>query len=118
MTAVARTATLANATKGVQQSFGMILMIQAGMTASTQSSAAVGIVGVSFDFDNTIIFDQAHDSTDSAAELAHPGDFLDVFVFIDVRPVLLGIRSWQIAYTRHCHVAFGVRRTLDFVPPF
>ncbi len=110
-------AALADTFQRIQQSLGMIQVVQARLASRTEMSTAVGVVRIAFDLDEPAVFDVADDAADRAAQLAHPGHFLHVLVLVAIRPIAFGLRSRQLADTGHrAEAAQFVRLALDAVP--
>ena len=101
----------------VQQSLGMVEMVQGGLATGTQVATAVRVVGVPLDLDQPTLLHVTDDPADRAAQLAHPRDLLDILVLVPVRPVPLCLRTGQLAHTGHrSERPQLVGRALDPVP--
>ena len=72
-------------------------MVQSCVATCAQATAAVGIVGVAFDFDNAVVFDVTNDAANGAAQLTHAGNFFGADVFVFVWPVTFCLRTGQLA---------------------
>ena len=91
-------------------------MIEPRLTTSAKSTAAVGVVGVPFDFDHTTIFDMADDATDRAAQLAHSGNLFCILVFVPVRPISFCVGTGQLTDARRVFGSSWIGLALHLFP--
>ncbi len=90
-------AAFADALQRVEQTLGVVLVVQRRLTTGAQLAARVRVVRVAFDLDDPAVLDDARDAAHRRAELAHAVHALDVLVLVRVRELRLSVRTRQRA---------------------
>ena len=80
-------------------------------------SAAIGVIRVAFDLDESAFLHITYDAADRAAQLAHAGHLLHALVLARIRPIAPSQRSGQPADARQrTKLAKFIRNSFDSIP--
>ena len=91
-------------------------MVQSCLPASAEFAAAVRVVWVPLQFDDSTVLYMADDAADGTAQLTHAGNFFRSFVFVWVGPVAFGVGAGKLADAWSFLAACRVIDTLEPLP--